>query len=153
MVATMLEKRIIAVIVLVVGIALGWAVIRSQEAHPPTVLAHYPFRLGLDLSGGSHLIYQADVSQIPAANIDTSMNSVRNVIERRVNAFGVSEPVVQVQTGGFGSTNTHQLSVELPGVTDITKAEALIGQTPLLEFKVQSDAAPQQATGWARWKN
>ncbi len=142
----MLKKRIIAVIVLVVGIALGWAVIRSQEAHPPTVLAHYPFRLGLDLSGGSHLIYQADVSQIPAANIDTSMNSVRNVIERRVNAFGVSEPVVQVQTGGFGSTNTHQLSVELPGVTDITKAEALIGQTPLLEFKVQSDAAPQQAT-------
>jgi protein-export membrane protein SecD len=143
----MLKKRIIAVIVLVVGIALGWAVFRSQEPHPPAILARYPFRLGLDLSGGSHLIYQADVSQIPAADIDTSMASVRDVIERRVNAFGVSEPVVQVQTGGFGSTNTHQLSVELPGVTDITKAEALIGQTPLLEFKVQSDTpVPQQVT-------
>jgi protein-export membrane protein SecD len=67
------------------------------------------------------------------------MASVRDVIERRVNTFGVSEPVVQVQSGGFGSTNTHQLSIELPGVTDITKAEALIGQTPYLEFKVQSD--------------
>src|ERR1700733_12379410 len=125
----MLKRRIIAIVVLVLGLGLGYLLIRSQEAHPPAFLAAHPFRLGLDLSGGSHLIYQADVSQIPASDVDTSMASVRDVIERRVNAFGVSEPVVQVQTGGFGSTNTHQLSVELPGVTDITKAEALIGQT------------------------
>jgi preprotein translocase subunit SecD len=141
----MLKKRIIAVLVLVVGIALGYMVIRSQEANPPRILAHYPFRLGLDLSGGTHLVYQADVSHIPAAEVTNSMNSVRDVIERRVDAFGVSEPVVQVQNGGFGAVNTHQLSVELPGVTDVTKAIALIGQTPLLEFKVQSDA-PQQIT-------
>ncbi|MDB5188537.1 MAG: protein-export rane protein SecD, preprotein translocase subunit SecD [Candidatus Nomurabacteria bacterium] len=135
----MLKRRIIAIVVLVVGIALGYLVIRSQAPNPPRFLAAHPFRLGLDLSGGSHLIYQADVSQIAASDIDTSMASVRDVIERRVNTFGVSEPVVQVQSGGFGSTNTHQLSIELPGVTDITKAEALIGQTPYLEFKVQSD--------------
>jgi len=134
----MLKRRIIAIVVLVLGLGLGYLLIRSQEPHPPAFLAAHPFRLGLDLSGGSHLIYQADVSQIPAAQVN-------DVIERRVDAFGVSEPVVQVQTGGFGSTNTHQLSVELPGVTDITKAEALIGQTPLLEFKVQSDA-PQPIT-------
>jgi len=141
----MLKKRIIAIVVLVLGIGLGYTVIRSQEPNPPAILAHYPFRLGLDLSGGSHLIYQADVSQLPAGDIDSSMASVRNVIERRVNAFGVSEPVVQVQTGGFGATNTHRLSIELPGITDITQAEALIGQTPLLEFKIQSDK-PQQVT-------
>lgn len=141
----MLKRRIIAIVVLILGIALGVLLVRSQEANSPHFLARYPFRLGLDLSGGSHLIYQADVSNIPAADITASMDSVRNVIERRVNAFGVSEPVVQVQSGGFGSTNTHQLSVELPGVTDITKAEAQIGQTPLLEFKVQSNA-PQQVT-------
>ena len=135
----MLKKRIIAIVVLVVGIALGYMVVRSQEANPPHFLAQHAFRLGLDLSGGSHLVYEADVSQIPASEIDTSMASVRDVIERRVNAFGVSEPVVQVQNGGFGAVNTHQLSVELPGVTDITKAEEQIGQTPFLEFKVQSD--------------
>jgi preprotein translocase subunit SecD len=132
----MLKKRIIAIIVLVVGIALGYMVVHS-----------HPFRLGLDLSGGSHLIYEADVSQIPASEIDTSMASVRDVIERRVNAFGVSEPVVQVQNGGFGAVNTHQLSVELPGVTDITKAEEQIGQTPFLEFKVQSDAPQHVVIG------
>lgn len=141
----MLKRRIIAIIVLIIGIALGWAVFRSQEANPPHFLARYPFHLGLDLSGGSHLIYEADVSQIPAADIDSSMDSVREVIERRVNAFGVSEPVVQVQSGGFGAGNSHRLSIELPGVTDITKAEAMIGQTPLLEFKVQSDE-PQKVT-------
>lgn len=141
----MLKKSIIAIVILILGIALGYFVIRSQEANPPRVLARYPFRLGLDLSGGSHLVYQADVSQIPATDIDDSMSSVRDVIERRINTFGVSEPVVQVQTGGFGSTNTHQLSIELPGVTDISQAIALIGQTPLLEFKVQSDM-PQHIT-------
>lgn len=90
-------------------------------------------------------MYEADVSQISAGDIDTSMESVREVIERRVNSFGVSEPVVQVQSGGFGAGNSHRLSIELPGVTDIEKAVALIGQTPYLEFKVQSDS-PQQAT-------
>jgi preprotein translocase subunit SecD len=143
----MLKRRIIAIVVLVVGLGLGFLLIRSQEGYKVPVLSSHPFRLGLDLSGGSHLIYQADVSQIPAASVNDAMDSVRDVIERRVDAFGVSEPVVQVQTGGFGSTNTHQLSVELPGVTDITKAEALIGQTPLLEFKVQSDTpTPQNVT-------
>jgi preprotein translocase subunit SecD len=140
----MLKRRIIAIVVLVVGLGLGYLLIRSQEAHPSPILAAHPFRLGLDLSGGSHLIYQADVSQIPADQINDAMNSLQDVIERRVNAFHVSEPVVQVQSGGFGSTNVHQLSVELPGVTDITQAEAQIGQTPLLEFKIQSDT-PQQA--------
>ena len=143
----MLKRRIIAIVVLVVGIALGALLIRSQEANPPHALAKYPFRLGLDLSGGSHLVYQADVSSIPASEVDDSMASVRDVIERRINTFGVSEPVVQVQNGGFGATNTHQLSIELPGVTDITQAIALIGQTPLLEFKVQSDAPQQITTG------
>jgi preprotein translocase subunit SecD len=141
----MLKRRIIAIVVLVVGIALGYMVIRSQEPHPPRILAQYPFRLGLDLSGGSHLIYEADVSQLASSEIDASMASVHDVIERRVNAFGVSEPVVQVQNGGFGATNSHRLSIELPGVTDISKAEAMIGQTPFLEFKVQSDA-PQHLT-------
>jgi protein-export membrane protein SecD len=73
------------------------------------------------------------------------MDALRDVIERRVNAFGVGEPVVQVQTGLVNGVREQRLSVELPGITDLDKAIEMIGQTPFLEFKVQSDA-PQKAT-------
>ena len=68
----------------------------------------HAFRLGLDLSGGSHLIYKADISQVPAGQVSDSMSALRDVIERRVNLFGVSEPVVQVQNGGFISGSTDE---------------------------------------------
>src|SRR3989338_886696 len=79
----------------------------------------FPFRLGLDLSGGSHLIYKADVSAVALGQVGDSMDALRDVIERRVNLFGISEPVVQVQGGGFISQGEHQLIVDLPGVTDL----------------------------------
>ncbi len=104
-----------------------------------------PFRLGLDLSGGSHLVYQADVSGIPAGQVAESMDALRDVIERRVNLFGVSEPVVQVDKGGFISGGEQKLIVDLPGVTDVEKATAMIGQTPFLEFKIEApQGTPQQ---------
>ncbi|PIR85983.1 hypothetical protein COU14_01410, partial [Candidatus Kaiserbacteria bacterium CG10_big_fil_rev_8_21_14_0_10_44_10] len=56
----------------------------------------YPFKLGLDLSGGSHLVYEADTSEVNPEEVDELMNVLRVVIERRVNIFGVSEPIVQV---------------------------------------------------------
>lgn len=98
---------------------------------------NHSFRLGLDLSGGSHLIYKADISGVPASQVSDSMDALRDVIERRVNLFGVSEPVVQVQGGGFISGGEHQLIVDLPGITDVEKATTMIGQTPLLEFKIE----------------
>lgn len=96
----------------------------------------YPFRLGLDLAGGVQLLYTADTTKVADGDISGAMGSLRDVIERRVNLFGVSEPVVQVQRGGALHTGTNQLLVELPGVTDIEKAIELIGQTPTLEFKL-----------------
>jgi protein-export membrane protein SecD len=98
---------------------------------------HHPFRLGLDLSGGSHLIYKADVSQVPAGQVSDAMNSLRDVIERRINLFGVSEPIVQVQEASFVSGGEEKLIVDLPGITDVEKATEMIGQTPLLEFKIE----------------
>lgn len=92
-----------------------------------------PFRLGLDLSGGTHLIYEADVSQIPVGDISTTMSGLRDVIERRVNLFGVSEP--RVETAEVG--DSYRLVVELAGVKDIKEAIQLIGETPFLEFKEQ----------------
>ncbi len=106
-----------------------------------------PFRLGLDLSGGTHLIYKADVSAVPEKEISNSMDALRDVIERRINLFGVSEPVVQVQRGGLLTSGAEQLIVDLPGVTDVKKAVAMIGQTPILEFRTEAPTGtPQNVT-------
>jgi protein-export membrane protein SecD len=96
-----------------------------------------PFRLGLDLQGGIHLIYQADLSNIEAGERDASMNGIRDVIERRVNLFGVTEPIIQINKSG----DSYRLIVDLPGVKDIHQAITMIGATPYLEFKEQRDQA------------
>jgi len=51
-----------------------------------------PWRLGLDLVGGSYLVYEVDMSQIKSADRDLVMNGLRDVIEKRVNLFGVASP-------------------------------------------------------------
>ena len=86
-----------------------------------------PFKLGLDLQGGSHLVYEADLSQIEEKEIGNAMQGLRDVIERRVNYFGVQEPIVQVQG--------ERLIVELAGIVDQAEAIKEIGKTPFLEFK------------------
>ena len=97
----------------------------------------YPFKLGLDLAGGSHLVYEADVSSIDPQEIPDLMGVLREVIERRVNVFGVSEPIVQVESSSFvAGERKERLVVELPGVTDVEEAVREIGKTPLLEFKL-----------------
>jgi preprotein translocase subunit SecD len=99
--------------------------------------ANYPFKLGLDLAGGAHLVYEADTSKISPAEVPELMNVLRDVIEKRINTFGVSEPVVYVESSSFVSAEQHErLVVELPGVTDVAAAVAEIGRTPLLEFKL-----------------
>ncbi|MCB9810569.1 MAG: protein translocase subunit SecD [Candidatus Nomurabacteria bacterium] len=96
-----------------------------------------PFKLGLDLAGGSHLIYEADVTGIDPLEVPDLMNTLRDVIEKRINIFGVSEPAIYVETSSFVTEEQHQrLVVELPGVTDVSEAVAEIGRTPLLEFKL-----------------
>ena len=110
--------------------------------------AKYPFKLGLDLAGGTHLVYEADVSEIDPAEVPQLMGVLRAVIERRVNAFGVSEPVVQVERSSFvAEEQSERLVIELPGVTDVSAAVKEIGETPLLEFKLlDPEKAAQQQT-------
>jgi len=149
-----MKKRIIlALIILVFGSAVALFVFKTEPKlnknfeTQSAFLKKFPFRLGLDLSGGTHLIYKADISAVPSGEVGSSVDSLRDVIERRINLFGVSEPVVQVQHGGFISGGGEQLIVDLPGVTDVKKAIEMIGQTPLLEFKVEAPKdAPQNAT-------
>ena len=97
-----------------------------------------PFKLGLDLQGGVHLTYKADLSAIKPAEQNNAMEGLRDVIERRVNAFGVGEPLVQVEKSAGGD---QRLIVELPGVTNVNEAIKMIGETPFLEFKTENPAA------------
>ncbi|OGN02419.1 MAG: protein-export membrane protein SecD [Candidatus Yanofskybacteria bacterium RIFCSPHIGHO2_01_FULL_43_42] len=101
-----------------------------------------PFRLGLDLLGGTHLVYEADRSAVNSpvggdgalsgGDWADAMQGVRDVVERRVNFFGVSEPLVQV-------SGSNRLIVELAGISDVNQAIELIGETPFLEFREETD--------------
>lgn len=122
-----------AVLVLVVGILIGYFVYATTLNKD----SKYPFKLGLDLAGGSHLVYEADTSEVRKEDVKPLMNVLRDVIEKRINVFGVSEPIVQVEEGSFVSgEKKERLVVELPGVTDVDQAIKEIGKTPLLEFKL-----------------
>ncbi|MBC7766813.1 protein translocase subunit SecD [Arenimonas sp.] len=101
-----------------------------------------PFKLGLDLNGGIHLTYKADTSKIAKEDIGQSMETLKNVIEARVNAFGVSEPIIQTE-------GMDKLIVELPGVSDTQKAIELIGQTPVLEFALIEEMKGTSGTSTA----
>jgi len=87
-----------------------------------------PFRLGLDLRGGVHLEYEADLNNVKENERAGAMEALRDVIERRINIYGVSEPLIQIQ-------GQNRLVVELPGVKDVSQAIEWIGQTPWLEFR------------------
>ena len=95
--------------------------------------------LGLDLQGGAHLVYRADVSGIGDMEVSDALAGVRDVIERRVNAFGVSEPVVQTNRVG----DEYRVIVELAGVHDTQAAIEQIGETPQLDFR--REVNPEEA--------
>jgi len=127
---TMWFTRSLAVFFLIVGGLLGWFIYASQQEG-----SDLPFRLGLDLAGGSHLVYTADVSDVAQGEVADAMSSLRTVVERRTNIFGVSEPLVQTERSFSGD---HRLVVELPGVTDLNEAVRVIGETPVLDFRLQT---------------
>lgn len=143
--------RILAVVFLLFGILLGvldapqYADRAFSKLGIPTaeifkkISKGLPYRFGLDLQGGTHLVYRADMKNIPDAERADAMESVRNVIERRVNLFGVAEPLVQVER----SSGEWRLVVELAGVKDIRQAVQLIGLTPFLEFR--EERSPEES--------
>lgn len=156
----MIKKRIWAILIIIIGISLGFFVYKSEPVNghapaKPAFLTSFfnrhlmPFKLGLDLSGGTHLVYEADVSKIPPAEVSDSMAVLRNVVDARVNSkqvsgvLGVLEPLIQIKEGGVGAEGSEQLIVDLPGVTDVSQAEKTIGETPTLEFRLKSTTPPK----------
>jgi len=85
-------------------------------------------RLGLDLKGGIHMVYQADLSAIEEGEEVEAIDGAIAVIQKRVDILGVTEPVIQKQ-------GEDRILVELPGVSEAEKAKSLIGETALLEFR------------------
>ncbi|MBI2447955.1 protein translocase subunit SecD [Candidatus Microgenomates bacterium] len=86
---------------------------------------------GLDLLGGTHLVYEADMIKINPKERDSALEGVKKVIERRINGLGVSEPIIQTTS----SLNSYRIIIELPGISDVEEAVNLIGQTAQLEFR------------------
>jgi len=88
------------------------------------------FRKGLDLEGGTSITLRADMKEIPSGQRKEALNSAQVVIERRVNLFGVAEPIVQTSIAG----DDYRVIVELPGITDLNEVKKLIGTTAQLTF-------------------
>jgi len=127
----MTRFRVSALIALIAGILLAYFVWSTQTN--PT--SSYRFKLGLDLAGGTELVYKADMSQTAPGERANALSALQGVIERRVNLFGVAEPLVQTQSAG-GFATEDRLIVDLPGVTDINAAVAALGETPTLDFRL-----------------
>ena len=148
--------RVLAALIIILGAAAGAFagshLLRGSAAGE--ILAELPvlrglfrpYRLGLDLKGGVHLLYRADFTDVKGVSRSEAMAGLREVIERRVNLFGVTEPLVQVETAG----GEHRLIVELAGVTAIEEAIRLIGETPYLEFRAPRTEAEIKAIAAAR---
>ncbi len=137
-----MKSRLIALAILIAGAATGWFIYSTEQGDA------FNFRYGLDLSGGTHLVYEADTSNLAPADIEQSMAALRDTIEQRVNLFGVAEPIVQTEEGGAITGDPQQrLIVELPGVTDTQEAIRTLGETPVMEFRLQtneSTVTPEQ---------
>ena len=129
----MTRFRVFAIVALLAGCLLAYFV-WATEANPDS---SYHFKLGLDLAGGTELIYKADMSQTDPSERGDALSALQGVIERRVNLFGVAEPLVQTeQASALSGSTEDRLIVDLPGVTDIKAAIAALGQTPTLDFRL-----------------
>ena len=98
-------------------------------------LGNLDIKLGLDLKGGSHLVFEANTKGIKQEDLAQSLEATRDIIERRVNFFGVSEPSVQTVKSG----SNYKIEVDLPGITNVKDAIDKIGKTAQLTFKETSN--------------
>ncbi len=122
-------KLILIILVTAASIAVNWFNLK-------------PLKLGLDLQGGTHLILNTDMNQIDPADRQDALNSVKEIIARRVDLYGVSEPVIQTSQVG----DTYRIIVELPGIKDVNEAVSLVGQTAQLDFRASRAAPAEEQT-------
>ncbi|MBM3156657.1 MAG: protein translocase subunit SecD [Chloroflexi bacterium] len=142
---------ILGLIILLTGLGLAEVLVKSapsiQDVGPGNNTLG--MRLGLDLSGGTHLVYEADLSQIGNESAEEAMQGVIDIISMRVDAYGVTEPLIQKQ-------GADRVSIQLPGIRDMETAVELVGQTAQLDFRelvYDSEGNPViDETGDYQWK-
>ncbi len=138
-----------AVLIVIVIIASLWSIyptvklhtlsekekahLRLEESRKLEKLEANAIKLGLDLQGGTHLVLEADLSDVPSEKHKKAVASAIRVIRNRIDQFGVTEPIIQQAAG-------NRIIIELPGLRDISRAKKLIGETALLEFKLLKSA-------------
>lgn len=104
----------------------------EDDTGKPNRFVREGIKLGLDLKGGTEIILEADFARLgPKEDKEEALKGAMDIIERRVNAYGVTEPLVQRQAGGS------RILVQLPGVKNIDEAIKLIGKTAFLDFREQ----------------
>lgn len=123
----------------------------NKTVRPPQITTRFfgkdikkeiKMQLGLDLRGGAHLVFEADMKEIAPDDRTSALEGARNIVEQRVNFFGVSEPSVQtLQSGG-----SYRIVVDLPGTQNIKEAVSLIGQTARLEFTEEASSEAKQSS-------
>ena len=133
------------VVALPKNISLGNYQISSPEIHlekPFVFDRDLNLKLGLDLQGGTEVTLEADMNSIDESDQVDALDSAREIIARRVDLYGVSEPLIKTITSG----DQYRISVALPGVESPEEALALIGQTAKLEFRELPESASDSAT-------
>ena len=123
---------IIAVLVTIAVLSLGFQTFKigNFERGDDTLLG---LKLGLDLQGGSHLVFRAASETPPTAD---DMEGLRRILERRVNSGGLGEPIIQL-------VGEDRILIQLPGIGDPGRAKSLIGETARLEFKHRTINVPR----------
>lgn len=115
------------------------------SAGPVRIRKEIETKYGLDLSGGTHLVLEADMKDISVNDRPDALSSAKEVVERRVNLYGLTEPIVQSSKVG----NSYRILVELPGVSDVSEATDLIGKTAELRFYEEATNAAELASSSA----
>lgn len=128
-----MKSRILLWIVVLITLFAAFIDLPKLPINHPVnnFLDRFPLKLGLDLQGGSQLILETQMDKIDPKDRDSALDSAKEVIERRVNLYGVSEAVVQTSKIG----KQRRILVELPGLKDATTAANLVGKTAELEFR------------------
>ncbi|MBI2086417.1 protein translocase subunit SecD [Candidatus Daviesbacteria bacterium] len=107
---------------------------------------NFPLKLGLDLQGGTQLILETQMNKIEPQYRDSALESAKNILERRVNLFGVSEALVQTSKIG----QQRRILVELPGIKEASAATNLVGKTAQLDFREMIGTSSAEASPSAK---
>jgi len=137
------RRNKLTLIGIILLVAFAACVLLIDKIDLPLIGERDGMKLGLDLQGGTNLIYEADFGDIPSGERSRRLGEIKRIIERRINKYGVTEPVIQTM-------GSDRISIQLPGVTDVDEAKDLVGKTALLEFWEQTGGASAAVTQEAK---